>query len=134
MFRQRRDELVNLEHPLAQLATHIYWIVFEREWVGHIPSSRPSRHLHPSDRGPAVLAAHVCLVRRGRGVGVSLEPVLAVVLWRNLVPAPAADQSEFVDALAQAHRRGRYGMEWMLTQTIKAAESARVVKPRASRK
>lgn len=40
MFRQRLDELVNLKHPLAQLATHIDWSVFEREWAGHFPSSR----------------------------------------------------------------------------------------------
>src|SRR5471032_2279413 len=40
MFRQRLDELVNLNHPLAQLATHIDWNVFEREWAGHFPSSR----------------------------------------------------------------------------------------------
>lgn len=40
MFRQRLDELVNLKHPLAQLATHIDWGVFEREWAGHFPSSR----------------------------------------------------------------------------------------------
>jgi hypothetical protein len=34
MFRQRLDELVNLKHPLAQLAIHIDWSVFEREWAG----------------------------------------------------------------------------------------------------
>lgn len=33
-FRQR------LDGPLAQLATHIDWSVFEREWAGHSPSSR----------------------------------------------------------------------------------------------
>ncbi|KQQ44385.1 hypothetical protein ASF61_21855 [Duganella sp. Leaf126] len=40
MFRQRLDELVNLEHPLAWLAAHIDWSVSEREWGGHFPSSR----------------------------------------------------------------------------------------------
>lgn len=40
LFRQRLDELVNLRHPLAQLAGHIDWSVFEHEWAGLFPSRR----------------------------------------------------------------------------------------------
>ncbi|WP_295994065.1 hypothetical protein [Rugamonas sp.] len=40
MFRQRLDELVNLQHPLARLAQHIDWQVFEQKWTPHFPSSR----------------------------------------------------------------------------------------------
>lgn len=34
LFRQRLDELVNLSHPLVQLAQHIDWSVFEDGWGG----------------------------------------------------------------------------------------------------
>ena len=37
LFRQRLDELVNLSHPLVQLAQHIDWSVFEDGWVGFFP-------------------------------------------------------------------------------------------------
>lgn len=40
LFRQRLDELVNPKHPLAQLAQHIDWSVFEHEWGGFFPSGR----------------------------------------------------------------------------------------------
>ena len=40
LFRQRLDELVNLSHPLVQLAQHIDWSVFEDGWVGFLPSHR----------------------------------------------------------------------------------------------
>lgn len=40
MFRQRLDELVNPQHPLARLAQHIDWQVFEQKWAAHFRSSR----------------------------------------------------------------------------------------------
>lgn len=40
LFRQRLDELVNLSHPLVQLAQHIDWSVFEDGWGGFFPSHR----------------------------------------------------------------------------------------------
>ena len=64
--------------------------------------------------------------------GLDRESILAVVLWRNLVPAPAADRSQFIDALGQTHRLGRAGM--YAHATIKAAESAQVVKPQSFQK
>lgn len=33
LFRQRLDELLNPTHPLTQLAQHIDWSGFEREWA-----------------------------------------------------------------------------------------------------
>lgn len=38
MFRQRLKELVKLQHPLARLAQHIEWQVFEEKWAGHFPA------------------------------------------------------------------------------------------------
>lgn len=47
LFRQRLDELVNLRHPLVQLAGHIDWAVFEREWADLFPSQRGRPALPP---------------------------------------------------------------------------------------
>ena len=38
LFRQRLDDLVNPRHSLVQLAQHIDWSVFEREWISFFPS------------------------------------------------------------------------------------------------
>ena len=48
LFRQRLDELINPRHPLAQLAQHIDWSVFEHEWTGFSLRIVVVRRLHPA--------------------------------------------------------------------------------------
>jgi hypothetical protein len=42
LFLLRLNERGNRDHPLAQLATHIEWCVFEREWAEHSILAQPS--------------------------------------------------------------------------------------------
>ena len=133
MFRQRLDELVNLKHPLAQLATHIDWSVFEREWAGHFPSSRGR---------PATSTRLIAgLLYLQHTFALSDEDVVwgwvENPYWQLFCGETWFQHRPPIDpsSLTRWRKRiGEAGLEWMLTQTIKAAESARVVKPQSFNK
>lgn len=104
MFRQRLDELVNLQHPLARLAQHIDWQVFEQKWAPHFPSSRggPAR---PTRMIAGLLyLQHIFALSDEDVLGPGRVPLLAAVLRRDLVPAPATDRFQRADSLASAYR------------------------------
>ena len=127
MFRQRLDELVDLRHPLAQLATHIDWTVFEREWAGHFPSSRGR---------PATSTRMIAgLLYLQHTFALSDEDVvwgwIENPYWQLFCGETWFQHRPPIDpsSLTRWRKRiGEAGLEWMLTQTIKAAESAQVVK------
>jgi len=133
MFRQRLDELVNLKHPLAQLSTHIDWSVFEREWAGHFPSSRGR---------PATSTRLIAgLLYLQHTFALSDEDVVwgwvENPYWQLFCGETWFQHRPPIDpsSLTRWRKRiGEAGLEWMLTQTIKAAESARVVKPQSFQK
>ncbi len=133
MFRQRLDELVNLQHPLAQLATHIDWSVFEREWAGHFPSSRGR---------PATSTRLIAgLLYLPHTFALSDEDVVwgwvENPYWQLFCGETWFQHRPPIDpsSLTRWRKRiGEAGLEWMLTQTIKAAESAWVVKPQSFQK
>jgi len=133
MFRQRLDELVNLKHPLAQLATHIDWSVFEREWSGQFPSSRGR---------PATSTRLIAgLLYLQHTFALSDEDVVwgwvENPYWQLFCGETWFQHRPPIDpsSLTRWRKRiGEAGLEWMLTQTIKAAESARVVKPQSFKK
>lgn len=62
LFRQRLDELVNLSHPLVQLAQHIDWSVFEDGWGGFSITSRSPCDQTPLGSWTAVSTTHFCAV------------------------------------------------------------------------
>jgi IS5 family transposase len=127
MFRQRLDELIDLKHPLAQLATHIDWTVFEREWAGHFPSSRGR---------PATSTRMIAgLLYLQHTFALSDEDVvwgwIENPYWQLFCGETWFQHRPPIDpsSLTRWRKRiGEAGLEWMLTQTIKAAESAQVVK------
>lgn len=126
MFRQRLDELVNLKHPLAQLATHIDWSVFEREWAGHFPSSRGR---------PATSTRLIAgLLYLQHTFALSDEDVVwgwvENPYWQLFCGETWFQHRPPIDpsSLTRWRKRiGEAGLEWMLTQTIKAAESEVIV-------
>src|SRR5471032_3006769 len=133
MFRQRLDELVNLKHPLAPLSTHIDWSVFEREWAGHFPSSRGR---------PATSTRLIAgLLYLQHTFALSDEDVVwgwvENPYWQLFCGETWFQHRPPIDpsSLTRWRKRiGEAGLEWMLTQTIKAAESAQVVKRQSFQK
>lgn len=128
LFRQRLDELVNLKHPLVQLSGLIDWSVFEREWAGYFPSTRGR---------PATAARLVAgLLYLQHTFALSDDEVVwgwvENPYWQLFCGETWFQHQPPIDPSALSRwrqRMGEEGMEWLLTQTIKAAESARVVQP-----
>lgn len=133
MFRQRLDELVNLQHPLARLAQHIDWQVFEEKWTGHFPSSRGR---------PATSTRLIAgLLYLQHTFALSDEDVVwgwvENPYWQLFCGETWFQHRPPIDpsSLTRWRKRiGEEGLEWMLTQTIKAAESTKVVKPQSFQK
>ena len=126
MFRQRLDELVNLKHPLAQLATHIDWSVFEREWAGHFPSSRGRPATSTRLIAGLLYLQHTFALSDEDVVWGGVEnPYWQLFCGETWFQhRPPIDPS----SLTRWRKRiGEAGLEWMLTQTIKAAESEVIV-------
>lgn len=133
MFRQRLDELVNLKHPLAQLAQHIDWSVFEREWSGHFPSSRGRPATSPRLVAGLLYLQHTFALSDEDVVWGWVEnPYWQLFCGETWFQhRPPIDPS----SLTRWRKRiGEEGLEWLLTQTIKAAESAQVVKRQSFQK
>ena len=127
LFRQRLDELVNPRHPLAQLAQHIDWSVFEHEWSGFFPS-----HLGRPSTAPRLVAGllylqHTFALSDEEVVWGWVEnPYWQLFCGETWFPHhPPIDPSSLT---RWRQRIGAEGMEWLLAQTIKAAASAKVIK------
>jgi IS5 family transposase len=127
LFRQRLDELVNLKHPLAQLAQHIDWSVFERQWAGFFPSSRGRPATAPRLVAGLLYLQHTFALSDEDVVWGWVEnPYWQLFCGETWFQhRPPIDPS----SLTRWRKRiGEEGIEWLLTQTIKAAESVGVVK------
>jgi IS5 family transposase len=127
LFRQRLDELVNPRHPLAQLAQHIDWSVFEHEWSGFFPS-----HLGRPSTAPRLVAGLLYLQHT---FALSDEEVVwgwvENPYWQLFCDETWFQHHPPIDpsSLTRWRQRiGAEGMEWLLAQTIKAAASAKVIK------
>src|SRR5471030_303971 len=127
MFRQRLDELVNLKHPLAQLSTHIDWSVFEREWAGHFPSSRGRPATSTRLIAGLLYLQHTFALSDEDVVWGWVEnPYWQLFCGETWFQhRPPIDPSSLT---RWRQRIGEEGLEWMLTQTIKAAESTKTAR------
>lgn len=118
----RLVDMIDQRHELVKLAALIDWEVFDREWSGFFSSGKGRF----AASGEAALSP-ACLQAVGRGGGRPLgrEPLLPVLHQRDLLPAPSAHRPIFVDPLAG--RIGEEGVEWLLTQTIRAGQKSEVI-------
>jgi IS5 family transposase len=127
LFRQRLDELVNPSHPLAQLAQHIDWSGFEREWAGFFPSPRGRPATAPRLVAGLLYLQHTFALSDEEVVWGWVEnpywQLFCGETWFR--HDPPVDPSSLT---RWRQRLGAEGMEWLLAQTIFAAESARVIK------
>ena len=127
LFRQRLDELVNLRHPLAQLAGHIDWSVFEHEWAGLFPSRRGRPATAPRLIAGLLYLQHTYALSDEDVVWGWVEnPYWQLFCGETWFQHhPPIDPS----SLTRWRKRiGEEGLEWLLTQTIRAAQSVGVVK------
>ncbi|KAF0813218.1 hypothetical protein IGB42_02146 [Andreprevotia sp. IGB-42] len=127
LFRQRLDELVNLRHPLVKLAEHIDWAVFEREWAGLFPSQRGRPALPPRLIAGLLYLQHTFDLSDEDVVWGWVEnPYWQLFCGETWFQhQPPIDPSSLT---RWRQRIGEEGLEWLLTQTIRAAESTGIVK------
>ena len=127
LFRQRLDELVNPRHPLAQLARHIDWSVFERQWAGLFPSSRGRPATAPRLVAGLLYLQHTFALSDEDVVWGWVEnpywQLFCGEIWFQ--HNPPIDPSSLT---RWRQRIGKEGIEWLLAQTIRAAASAKVIK------
>ncbi|WP_338844876.1 IS5 family transposase [Massilia sp. W12] len=133
MFRQRLDELVNPKHPLVKLADLMDWSVFEREWTTHFPSSRGRPATSTRLIAGLLYLQHTFALSDEDVVWGWVEnpywQLFCGEIWFQ--HHPPIDPS----SLTRWRKRiGEKGLEWMLTQTIKAAEKAKVVEQKSFEK
>ena len=130
LFRQRLDELVNPNHPLAQLAQHIDWSGFEHEWAGFFPSHRGRPATAPRLVGGLLYLQHTFALSDEDVVWGWVENPY----WQLFCGETWFQHNPPIDpsSLTRWRQRiGAEGMEWLLAQTIKAATSAKVIKRRS---
>ena len=133
LFRQRLDELVNAKHPLVQLTRHIDWAAFEREWAGFFPSHRGRPAIAPRLVAGLLYLQHTFALSDEEVV----ERWVENPYWQLFCGETWFQHKAPIDpsSLTRWRQRiGAKGMEWLLAQTICAAESAKVIRQQSLNK
>ncbi len=126
LLRARLVEMIDMRHELVKLADLIDWEVFEREWAGYFPShtGRPAT--------PTRLVAGLFYLQHA--FRLSDEAVVARwaenPYWQHFCGETFFQHRFPVDPSSMTrwrNRIGEEGVEWLLTQTIRAGQRAGTV-------
>ncbi len=126
LLRARLVEMIDMRHALVKLANLIVWEVFEREWAGFFPS-----HTGRPATPPRLVAGLFYLQHAFR---LSDEAVVARwaenPYWQHFCGETFFQHRLPIDASSMTrwrNRIGEEGVEWLLTETIKAGQRAGTV-------
>lgn len=126
LLRARPVEMIDMRHDLVQLADLIDWEVFEREWTGFFPS-----HTGRPATPPRLVAGLFYLQHTFR---LSDEAVVARwaenPYWQHFCGETFFQHRLPIDPSSMTrwrNRIGEEGVEWLLTQTIRAGQRAGTV-------
>ena len=126
LLRPRLVDLIDPRHELVKLAALIDWEVFEREWAGFFPShkGRPATE-------PRLVAGLLYLQHAYR---LSDEAVVARWVenpyYQHFTGETFFQHRPPIDPSSLTRWRGRIGeegVEWLLTQTIRAGQKSGVI-------
>jgi len=126
LLRPRLIDMIDPRHELVKLAGLIDWEVFEREWAGFFPShkGRPATE-------PRLVAGLLYLQHAYR---LSDEAVVARWVenpyYQHLTGETFFQHRPPIDPSSLTRWRGRIGeegVEWLLTQTIRAGQKSGVI-------
>ncbi len=127
LLRARLVEMIDMRHELVKLATLIDWYVFEREWVGFFPSHTGRPATPPRLVAGLLYLQHV--------FALSDEAVVARwaenPYWQHFCGETFFQHRLPIDPSSMTrwrNRIGEEGVEWLLTESIKAGQRAGVVK------
>ena len=123
LLRPRLIDMIDQRHELVKLTALIDWEVFEREWAGFFPSGkgRPATE-------PRLVAGLLCLQHAFR---LSDEAVVARWVenpyYQHFTGEIFFQHELPIDPSSLTRWRGRIGeegVEWLLTQTIRAGQKS----------
>ena len=126
LLRPRLVDMIDQRHELVKLAALIDWEVFEREWAGFFPSGkgRPATE-------PRLVAGLLYLQHAYR---LSDEAVVARWVenpyYQHFTGETFFQHKLPIDPSSLTRWRGRIGeegVEWLLTQTIRAGQKSGVI-------
>ena len=126
LLRARLVEMIDMRHELVKLAALIDWEVFEREWAGLFPSQtgRPAT--------PTRLVAGLLYLQHA--FRLSDEAVMARwaenPYWQHFCGETFFQHRLPIDPSSMTrwrNRIGEEGVEWLLTETIRAGQRAGTV-------
>lgn len=126
LLRARLVEMIDMRHELVKLAALIDWEVFEREWAGLFPSpaGRPAT--------PTRLVAGLFYLQHA--FRLSDEAVMARwaenPYWQHFCGETFFQHRLPIDPSSMTrwrNRIGEEGVEWLLTETIRAGQRAGTV-------
>jgi IS5 family transposase len=127
LLRARLVEMIDMRHELVKLGTLIDWDVFEREWAGFFPSHTGR---------PATFSRLIAgLLYLQHAYALSDEAVVARwsenPYWQHFCGETFFQHRLPIDPSSMTRWRqriGEEGVEWLLTQTIKAGKRAGALK------
>jgi len=133
LLRPRLVDMIDQRHELVKLAALIDWEVFEREWAGLFPSGkgRPATE-------PRLVAGLLYLQHAFR---LSDEAVVARWVenpyYQHLTGETFFQHRPPIDPSSLTRWRGRIGeegVEWLLTQTIRAGQESGIINEDSARR
>ena len=126
LFRQPLLELINADHPLVKLAALIDWSVFEREWSTHFPSRRGRPATLPRLIARLLYLQHTFACSDEALIWAWVENPYG----RHFCGETYFQHKPLIDpsSLTRWRQRiGEDGVEWLLTATLGAARTAKVI-------
>lgn len=126
LLRPQLIDMIDVRHELVKLAGLIDWEVFVREWAGFLPSHKGRPATEPQLVAGLLYLQHACRL--------SDEAVVARRVGnpycRHLTGKTFFQHRPPIDPSSLTRWRGRIGeqgVEWLLTQTIRAGQKSGVI-------
>ena len=133
LLRPRLVDMIDGRHELVKLAALIDWEVFERQWAGFFPSHRGMPAAEPR-----LVAGLLCLQHAYR---LSDEAVVARWVenpyFQHFTGETFFQHRPPIDPSSLTRWRGRIGeegVEWLLTQTIRAGQKSGMIDEDSARR
>lgn len=130
LLRPRLIDVIDPRHALVKLAGLIDWEVFEREWAGFFPSGKGRPATEPRLVARLVYLQHAYRLSDEAVVARWVETpydqhVTGETFFQHKLP---------IDPSSLTRWRGREGVEWLLTQTIRAGQTSGVIDEKSARR
>jgi IS5 family transposase len=133
LLRPRLVDMIDPRHELVKLAGLIDWEVFEREWAGFFPSGKGRPATEPRLVAGLLYLQHACRLSDEAVVARWVENpcyqhVTGEVFFQHRPPIDPSSLTRW------RGRIGEEGVEWLLTQTIRAGQKSGAINEDSTRR